>query len=96
MRRLFWVKGIIGLVVLAFFFILIVPLAQAQAKKEPATKAASAQKGPIRIGVIDSYSGMAAVYADDKIKACRMYVDRAKAKGAFWGKIEPIVSDYGL
>ena len=43
-------------------------------------------KGPIHIGVIDGYSGMAAVYADDKIKACRMYVDRVKAKGAFWGE----------
>jgi len=94
MRRSFRVKGFVGLVVLAFLFIAIIPLAQAQAKKEPATKAVSQQKGPIRIGVIDSYSGMAAVYADDKLKACRLYVDQVNAKGGILGrKVDLIVRD---
>lgn len=90
----FW---FVGLSVLAFFLLGTLTLAGAQSKKEPAKKEpakAAASKGPIRIGVIDGYSGLAAVYADDKLKACRLYVDMVNAKGGVLGrKIELIVRD---
>jgi branched-chain amino acid transport system substrate-binding protein len=94
MKKQSYMKLLISVSILAFFLIGAFALAQAQAKKETPTKQATPAKGPIRIGVIDSYSGMAAVLTDDELKACRLYVDNINAKGGLLGrKIELIVRD---
>ncbi len=83
-------KIFVGLLIISFCIVGFFTLADAQAKKEAAPKKA----GPIRIGVIDGYSGMAAVYCDDKLKGARLYVDQVNAKGGILGrKIELIVRD---
>ncbi len=89
MKKQGYVKAFICLSILGFFLIGAFAPAEAQTKKETPAK-----KGPIRIGVIDGYSGMAAVYCDDKLKGCRLYVDEVNAKGGILGrKIELIVRD---
>ncbi len=95
MKRRSSVRVLICLSILAFFLIGTLSTVHAQAKKETPAKAPAAKKaGPIRIGVIDSYSGMAAVYSDDKLKACRLFVDEVNAKGGVLGrKIELLVRD---
>jgi branched-chain amino acid transport system substrate-binding protein len=94
MKKQSYAKVFICLSILAFFIVGAFALAQAQAKKEAPAKAPAAKKGPIRIGVIDGYSGLAAVYTDDKLKACRLYVEEVNAKGGVLGrKIELIVRD---
>ncbi len=88
MKRLFSARFWSCMGVAAFFLFGSSSLVHAQAKAEAQTSA------PIRIGVIDSYSGMAAVFADDKLKGCRLYVDQINAKGGVLGrKVDLVVRD---
>jgi len=83
MKNLSCSKVIICLVVLTLFLLGFFVRVQAQPKK-----------GPISIGVIDSYSGMGAVLCDDKLKGCRLYLEEVNAKGGVLGrKIDLIIRD---